>query len=339
MEALLIDEWLRDSDAIIVYDEASLTSVRDRVREIGGAAAAPAEVVDRACLVATELGRNQLRHALAGRIAVVPLVRGEHRGVEIVAADRGTGIVDLAGSLDARARTSGTLGVGIGSVRRLASEVDFDVRLGEGTRVLARVLPDGAPRRREIGVYGRPIPEEKVSGDNACFVRIGETLVVGVCDGLGHGPAARQASHVAMKTFYENAREAPQRILEACHAALGKTRGVVMAICHVAEDAASLETASIGNVDVQLCAPRRARRFGGSSAVLGGRPTAPAKARSETAPLERDELLVMTTDGISSKLSIEQDLILLREHPVVVAQRIVEQFGRANDDALVLVAR
>ena len=48
---------------------------------------------------------------------------------------------------------------------------------------------------------------------------------------------------------------------------------------------------------------------------------------------------MLATDGIGSRLSIEEELALLRMHPVVVAQRIIERFGRANDDALVLVAR
>lgn len=340
MEALLIDEWLRESDdAVFVYDEASLTSVRDRVRAVAAANGTPASVVDRALLVATELGRNQLRHALAGRVLVLPLARGDHRGVAIIAVDRGGGLVDPAAALDARPRSEGTLGVGVGSVRRLASEVDFDIRLGEGTRVIARVLPEDAPRRREIGVYGRPIPEEKVNGDHACFWRGDDLLVLGVCDGLGHGPPAREASHVAMKSFYAHAREAPASILDRCHEALGGTRGVVMAIARLDEVTGDMQLASTGNIDVQVVAPRSARRFAGSSAVLGGRGTRAAKARVEDATVAANDLVIFTTDGISTKVSVEQDLLLLRDHPVVVAQRIMERFGRDNDDALVLVAR
>lgn len=339
MEALLIDEWLRGQDAVFVLDEASLTSVRDRVREAAAEAGASSAVADRAVVVATELGRNHLRHARAGRVAVSAIARGEHRGVEISAVDRGPGLKDVAAALDARPRSEGTLGVGIGSVRRLSSEVDIDVRVGEGTRVVARLFDDDAPRRPEVGIYGRPHEDETLSGDHACFFRSDGVLVLGVCDGLGHGPPAREASSVALSAFYERAADPPVAILEGCHEALGKTRGVVMAVSRIDEAAASVETASIGNIDVQICGPRTARRLGGSSAVLGGRRAPAAKPRSETVTLGRGELLVLTTDGISSKLAIEQDLALLREHPIVVAQRIMERFGRTNDDALVLVVR
>jgi anti-sigma regulatory factor (Ser/Thr protein kinase) len=345
VEALLIEEWTDDADAIFVLDEASLTVVRDRIREVSSAAGVAADIVDRAVLVASELGRNQLRHALAGRIVVHAVTRGanaEHKGLEITAVDRGNGLADAANALDQlRARVAGSLGVGVGSVRRLSSEVDFDVRLGEGTRIKARLFGDDAPRQREVGVYGRPHSEEKISGDHAAICRpgAGNVLVLAVSDGLGHGPPARQASHAAMSALYPHASEPPARILEACESALGNTRGVVMAVCRIDESTSSMETASIGNVELQLCRPRAARRFGGSSAIVGGKGNRPVKPRTETMTLAPDDLVILTTDGISSKLSIEQDFALLREHPIIVAQRIIERFGRTNDDALVLVAR
>lgn len=330
---------MRDLEPVFVLDEASLTVVRDRVRAVASEASVPSEVTDRALLVATEIGRNHLRHARGGRIAARAITRGEHRGLELVAADRGPGLVDVATSLDALPRAEGTLGVGIGSVRRLSSEVDFDVRVGEGTRIVARLFDRAAPRRREVGVYGRPIAGEKVSGDHALFRRIDEALVLGVCDGLGHGPPAREAAHAAMKVFFERANETPVAILDAAHGELGRTRGVVMAIARVAENTSALETASVGNIDVQVCSPRSARRFGGTSAVVGGSVRPPAKPRSETVSLGDGDLVVLATDGIGSRLSIEGDLALLRQHPIVIAQRVIERFGRANDDALVLVAR
>lgn len=337
MEALLIDQWLRGKDSILILDEASLTVVRDRIRQIGAETGAPAEVVDRACLVATEIGTNQLRHARVGRIAIEAATRGEHRGIEITGVDRGPGLRDVAGALDGPLRATGSLGVGVGSIRRLSSEADFDVRCDEGTRIAARLFDREAPRRPEVGIYGRPYPGEAVSGDHASFHRIGDALVLAICDGLGHGPPAREAADVAMRSFDEQATGAPAGILERCHAALDDTRGVVMAVARIDHDGA-VETSSIGNIECQICGPRSARRFGGSSAILGGR-SQQAKARTETGTLNSGELIILSTDGISSKLSVEDDLVLLRMHPIVVAQRILERFGRTNDDALVLVAR
>jgi hypothetical protein len=112
-----------------------------------------------------------------------------------------------------------------------------------------------------------------------------------------------------------------------------------MAVCRIVEDTSTLEGSSVGNIDIQICAPRSARRLGGSSAVVGGRRGAPIRARTERVAVPEGELVIVTTDGISSKLSVQDDLALVRSHPIVVAQRIMERFARKTDDALVLVAR
>ncbi|MBX3185840.1 MAG: SpoIIE family protein phosphatase [Labilithrix sp.] len=338
MEALLIDEWLPDADAIEVRDEASLSLVRDRVRDVAGEAGIDAEIAARAALVATELGRNQLRHAHRGRIAVRRVDRGAHRGLEIVAVDRGGGIVDPARALEGTPRIHGSLGVGLASVGENASEVDYDVRVGEGTAVWARVLPREAPRRRQVGVYGRPFAGEPRSGDHAGFRRTEDALVVTVCDGLGHGQPAREASSAACAVFHAERSTSPADILHACHGALGPTRGAVMAVARLGEVEGVFEAVSVGNVAVQMCAPRAARRFGGSSAVLGAG-AAVAKLKVESAPLRTDDVLIMASDGVSSRFAVEDDLDLLREHPIVIAQGIVTRFGRENDDVIVLVAK
>src|SRR4051812_35645043 len=108
METLLTIEWLPDADAVQIRDDASLTTARDRVREIANEAGVESEVAARAALVATELARNQLRHAHRGRMTVQPIERvgeaGLHRGLEIIAADEGAGITDVRRALEGVAR-------------------------------------------------------------------------------------------------------------------------------------------------------------------------------------------------------------------------------------------
>lgn len=344
METLLTSDGAPDPDAISIRDEASLTSARERVRKVSGETHVDAAVGARAALVATELARNQLRHATRGLLAVRPLERprlaeaGVHRGLEIIAADCGNGIADIRRALEGVARTSGSLGVGLVMVRENSLEVDFDVREGEGTCVRARIFERSAPRRREVGVYGRPFPGESVSGDHGYFWRCEDLLLAAVCDGLGHGPLARDAANAAIRALRLQTSTSPVELLESCHRAMGPTRGAVMAITRVDERASALETASVGNIAVQLAAHRRAHRFGASSAVLGARQPA-MRVRSEMSMAESTDVVIMMTDGIKTQLSLDEEAELLREHPIVIAWEIVSRFGRSNDDALVLVAR
>jgi hypothetical protein len=50
-------------------------------------------------------------------------------------------------------------------------------------------------------------------------------------------------------------------------------------------------------------------------------------------------VLVLFTDGIESRASIEEDLALLREHPITIAHQLALRFARDSDDVLVLVAK
>lgn len=339
MEAFLVDEWLGGEDAIPVVDEASLSAVRDRARDVAAAQQMSATDAGHLASIVSELGRNQLRHAMRGRIAVLPIARGPRRGVEIIAADEGNGVPDPTRAMQGMPRAAGSMGVGIAAARDHAHELDFDVRLGEGTCIRARRFDGVTPARREVGIFGRPYRGEPCSGDHARFFRDDERLLVGVCDGLGHGPKARAASRAAMEVLARERSGSPQSIVEACHHALVQTRGAVMAIIALREDeSARVAVASVGNITVELSRPHGSHRFGASSFVVGSHQAGWRAHVENTTAFHRD-VLVVFTDGVGSRASIEDDLALLREHPIVIAHQLVERFAREDDDALVVVAK
>ncbi len=339
METFLIDEWLGTEDAIPIADEAAISAARQKARDVARAQKLSAVDGARLATIASELAYNQLKHARYGQIAVRPITRGAHRGVEISAADRGEGIADPTRALQGAPRETGSLGAGLAALRELANEVDIDVRIREGTCIRARLFDGEAPRRREVGVYGRPYRDEPMSGDHACIFRGDDRLVVGVCDGLGHGPEARAAASAAMRVFVEHQTGTPQAIIEACHQALVPTRGAVMAVVSVHEAGApNLELAAVGNITVQLAQPHAERRFGASSFVVGS-PQRGWRTHVEASAMEAGEMLVIFTDGIESRASIDEDLALLREHPITIAHQLALRFARDGDDVLVLVAK
>jgi serine phosphatase RsbU (regulator of sigma subunit) len=223
-------------------------------------------------------------------------------------------------------------------VLELADETDFDLRLGEGTCVWARKFAESVPRRRQVGLYGRTFPGETVSGDHGGFLRLDTGLLLGVADGLGHGPDARVASAAAIDVLHANATSTPVQILERAHSALRRTRGAVMAVASIVEPGHALDVACVGNIGVHLYGLGPSRRLGGSSFVLGG--SGPLfRANHELEVLGEGDALVMFTDGLVTRTDIEGDLDLLREHPVVIAAALVERFGRDNDDVLVMAVR
>jgi anti-sigma regulatory factor (Ser/Thr protein kinase) len=329
-----VGRWLLGAAAVPVIDTASVSAVRQRVREVGANLGLPDIATAALVNVASELAHNQLAHARRGHVDVRETWRQGERGLEVVAADAGTGIADVARALHGRPSPRGSLGVGLAAVFELADEVDMDVRMGEGTCVWARKFARTEHRRRRVGIYGTPYEGEATSGDDAVFTRRDGLLVAGVIDGLGHGPAAREASERARGVLLREPDLDPARLLGRCHTELAPTRGAVMAAAQIDEARDEIRVASAGNVSAQVVGLGGDRRFGGTSFVLGA-PGYTLRAHAEHGKLPRHDALVLFSDGLKTNVVLDREL--LREHPIVIAQRVHERFTRHNDDATVLV--
>ncbi len=329
MEApLLIDRWLLQPD-VLVGDESAVSVARVRVREIGRGL--PLELVETMALITSELLVNQLRHARGGRFAALRFERDGVVGIEVIAADRGRGLVDPPPAIADRVSSEGSVGAGLGAVFRLADEVDVDVRVGEGTCFRARKLVVSPRHRAEIGIYGRPCPGEEVSGDDGAYLRHGDFTAVVVADGLGHGPWAREASERAMTALGTGA---PADIVREADRLLVGTRGATMAALRCDHRAAVVEHASAGDVASHLERAGRGSRLAGQSGTVGvGRLTG---LRVEQEPLSAGDVLIVATDGVTSA----GDAVRAgSRHPLLVAHQLVRDFSRPTDDALALVAR
>lgn len=338
MDKVLIAAWLHGLDAVPTIDDASVSVAREAVRAAGAAVGLDRTVVERLAVAASELVHNQLRHARRGQFAVRAVRRGDVPGLEIVAADQGPGIADPAHALEGPGQSSTSLGAGLSGARRMTQEMDIDTRHGEGTLIRARAFAQPVPRRREVGVFGRALAHEPVSGDHAAFVRDDDVLVLAVVDGIGHGPLAHDASGEAIVTFLGRPQGSPASILDACDQALRSTRGAVMSVARIDEHSHVLEHAGLGNVTTRVERYRQSRIFSGTTSTLGTRGQR-RKPLAESIPVEPGEVVMMYTDGLKTRVDLSGEPDLLREHPIVIAQRIMTGFGRANDDALVLVAR
>jgi anti-sigma regulatory factor (Ser/Thr protein kinase) len=338
VETVLIDAWSLGDDAVPTLDEASVSVARERVRGEGARLGLPPDIIANLAIVVSELGHNQLVHGRGGLIVTRGVERDGVPGLEIVAADRGDGIANPSRAIGGDGSTAGGLGVGLGGVRRLTDEVDFDIRLGEGLCVWARKFAEPVRRRREVGTLGRYLHGERCSGDHAAFVRLKDALILAVADGLGHGQLAREASLSAIRCVTEGPERALDEMLVLCHAALQRTRGAVMSVTLIEEPSGEAALAAVGNVSTNVCGPGVFERHIGSSSALG-MPGQLPRIRIERAHLRTWDALVQFTDGLSGRASLDGEASLLREHPIVIAQHLLEKFGGDQDDVLVQVAR
>ncbi|WLI91191.1 ATP-binding protein [Massilia sp. R2A-15] len=118
----------------LVSDEhvvALRRTVRERAVEI------KLSLVDQTKLVtaASELARNTIKYGGGGEVQVLCLSDGVRHGVQLMFADDGPGIPDLALALTDGYTTGGGLGLGLSGAKRLVDEFAIDTRQGEGTVV------------------------------------------------------------------------------------------------------------------------------------------------------------------------------------------------------------
>jgi anti-sigma regulatory factor (Ser/Thr protein kinase) len=339
MEALLIDDWTRGLTLLPTLDAASVSLARIKVREEGARLGLGDETIGALAIVVSELANNQLAHGARGQVGVLAIERGGVAGLEIVAADEGRGFADPARAFEGAARVTTSLGAGLAGVRSLSDEIDIDIRLGEGTSIRARKFGAQVPHRREVAILARPCRGERVSGDQAGFERTEKGLLLFVADGLGHGPEAREAADRALRSVRQSENLVSAELLRATDGALARSRGAVMAVAQLDEADAAIDFASVGNVATQAVRFRQTRKFSGSSFVLGIPTPSPKRITSERIPVDASDVIVMCSDGISSRFTLEERRDLLHASPVEIAQHVLETFGQDNDDATVLVAR
>jgi anti-sigma regulatory factor (Ser/Thr protein kinase) len=339
VDPVLIERWLGDGPRTRVHDQASVSVVREAARALGLAQGLDDVALGELAVVVTELATNQLRHALDGSMAVRAVERGGVAGVEVVAADGGGGIRDAAAALDGVARTEGSLGVGLAGVQRMADEVDFDVRLGVGTCVAARKFARPAGRRREVAVLGRNFVGQRTSGDDALVLRRGATLLLALVDGLGHGPDAREPARLAIEVVRGRPDASPAAMVLAADEALRGSRGAVMSVVRLDEAAGALAHAGLGNVTTSVRGAAGSRSYAGANGVLGMRSPRRQRIAEDDGALAPRDLVVMFTDGLRTRLDLDAAQAVLARHPLVLAQALLERFGRDNDDATLIVAR
>jgi anti-sigma regulatory factor (Ser/Thr protein kinase) len=346
---------MRDIRSIQISDEAQIGAARRAVHDyashLGFSETEQAEID----IVVQEIGTNAASYATGGGWLHYTTTLGS-TGLELFYWDTGPGIYDLDRVVRDGVSTSGSLGAGMGAIRRLMDE--FDVystvrqtsrlsmasarRTTHGTALLARkwvdratTVPDTALEKR-IGVWCRPHPGERVCGD-AYFMRTrdGRTLLA-VVDGLGHGSGAKEAADVALDSLGEWAGEPLDQVLLTVHDALRATRGAVMGAAVIDCRNERFHYAGVGNVAVRVFgAPEQINPIS-TNGTLGARL---GTVRVWSYPWVEGATIVMASDGLSASWEINSYPELLNRSPQLLAGILMRDYGRNADDATVLVAR
>src|ERR1700722_8454400 len=299
LSAQLTASTVRDMRWIRVEDASAVASCRSAAAAMAGKLAFPTARADQLNLAVTEAASNLHKHAREGAL-LLRISRDEAvPGIELVTVDAGPGLRDVRAALRDGHSTAGTLGIGLGAIRRLADFCDLYSLPGHGTGLVARFWP--TPRQSAVGCAGliRPIGSEIESGDAFAAIQAGETVTAILCDGLGHGPLAAMASSAAIASVLEDPHGEPAILLERVHRRLDRTRGGAVGIVQIAGQCARF--AGLGNVAAWILS-------GGSRT---GMLSVPGIAGHQARTIRQfeyqapgDAVIVLHSDGLSSSWDI-----------------------------------
>ncbi|MET9229978.1 ATP-binding SpoIIE family protein phosphatase [Lentzea sp. NPDC003310] len=291
-------------------------------------------------LAATEIGTNLHKHARQG-VVLIRSVRGERdAAVEVVAVDRGPGIADVPLAWEDGQSTTGTLGVGLGAVARLATSCAMSSRVGLGTVLVARFAPGPAwapewGEERAAGVT-RPINGEELCGDAYAVARGTDRMTLMMCDGSGHGPLAAAASDAAVRLFRAQPFLPPDQMVALLHKSLRGTRGGAVAVADIDLVARSVRFCGLGNIAAAVLGEGRKQ---GMISVPGVAGHQARTIRTFDYALPDGAVVVLHSDGLTERWGLDHGSDLVNDPPVLIAATLIREAGVRNDDACVLVAR
>jgi len=326
--------WIR------VDEPAEAGRVRRAATALAERLAFPAARVAEIGVAVTEIATNLHKHAREGVVLVRSVRSTTEAAVEVLAVDGGPGIHDVGLAFQDGHSTTGTLGVGLGAVNRLADGCAITSRPGRGTALAARFhRRRGAnaefPEDVTAGVT-RAIGGEEVCGDSYAVRRSRGRLSLMMCDGSGHGPLAATASQAAVRLFCSLSPTAPEDVVARIHQELRGTRGGAVAVAEIDLVARTVRYAGLGNIGAAVIGDGQKR---GMISVPGVAGYQARTIRAFDYALPDDGVVVMHSDGLTERWTVEHGDDLMSAAPLVIAGSLLRDAGVRKDDACVLVAK
>jgi anti-sigma regulatory factor (Ser/Thr protein kinase) len=344
LTAGLEEESLESALCVPVYSQTQTAEARRTAMQLAAALAFDDVDAGNVGLVVTEAAKNLVKHAGGGDLILRAIENNGSAAVEMLALDKGPGILDIGRSFQDGYSTAGTPGGGLGAISRLSTFHDIYSQPEQGTVLLAHIGRRDASRRTAraamgaflVGAVSVAMRGEPVCGDAWGFQEIspgcGRLILA---DGLGHGLLAADAARAAIRIGHEYPGEHGVDLVERIHEALRPTRGAAVAVAEIDADQHVVRYTGVGNIGGVVVPPSAAARHMVSQPGTAGHEVRKMVEFSHT--WEPGSMLVMHSDGLHTHWSLQRYPGLMRRHPALIAGVLYRDFVRGRDDATVAV--
>ncbi len=303
----------------------------------------------------SELAENLLEHNTDEGRLIISLIEDLGRpGIQIISEDKGPGIADVRTAMRDGFSNGGTLGIGLGAVKRMMDEFDItsktergrhdiyeQAKAGIGTVIVARkwvpkkeVIAPALVKGTRFGIFSRAKLDQQHNGDNYFLQYFDDKAFMAVIDGIGHGPEAEKASQEAYNCFIDNYKKPLTSIINELHTRLKRTRGAAISMALIDDQAEKMQYAGIGNVTTRVFRSEEPVHPVNYNGIVGSNIRT---FKVFTYPWKIGNVIIMSSDGISEKYDLDQYPGLINKHPVVIADVIFRDFSRGHDDATIIV--
>jgi anti-sigma regulatory factor (Ser/Thr protein kinase) len=347
----------QDMRWLAVEDASAVVACRNAGLAMASRLQFPAARADSLALAVTEAASNLHKHARQGAMLLAVNRDADAPGIELVTIDSGPGLRDVGAAMQDGHSTTGTLGIGLGAIRRLADFCDLYSVPGHGTALVARfwpVLPGPVPIRC-AGLI-RPITGETECGDAFAVLRTDDAVTAVFCDGLGHGPLAAAAAAAALAAVLGEPATGPAgltgpasgraggpasasaplsepvALLERAHRRMSGTRGGAVAVVQVSGQLARF--AGLGNVAAFILSAGSRKSMLSVPGIAGYQARAFRQFEYEVPP---GAAVILHSDGISSRWEVAAVPGVETKDPLLIAAVLLAEAGIHRDDAGVLV--
>ncbi|HVG19714.1 MAG TPA: ATP-binding protein [Blastocatellia bacterium] len=346
---------MKKFESVAITEETHIGTAKRGIRRCANEAGFTERQLAEIEIAVKEMGSNAVKFGQGtGQIFFARMdAELEPAGLEIIYVDRGPGIQDVSMAVEDGFTTTGTLGAGLGAIKRMADEFHIFSNVKSQTRRLsaygrtthgtAIVFRKYVGSAREVkhrkalwGAMTRPSTGFEENGDAYMVKRVGDRLLLAMIDGLGHGLGALQAANEAVAAIEEFGSQPLESIIRSTHEALRPTRGAVLGLASVDCAAGVIEYAGIGNTDLRVLGGRSPIRFISLNGTLGSRLDR-VKVFKEQLP--KVATVIMSTDGISERWDLDSYPGLLGLHPQLLCAVVMRDYSRPNDDATILCGR
>jgi anti-sigma regulatory factor (Ser/Thr protein kinase) len=296
-------------------------------------------------IVVSEITSNLIKHTTAkgGEILVRILDGKDEEGIEIICIDHGPGMTEPTRMMQDNVSTTGTLGQGLGAIKRLSDEFDMYTLKGWGTIILSRLFKHKKEKTSE-----RTVPQlevaailinlhtETVCGDGAAVKHLNKEVHILGVDGLGHGVEANKATKEVVKEFLNSVGNDPASMLRQLHITAKKQRGVVGSVAIINEQNKTLLFCGVGNTAGRMISDGKLVACISYNGIIGH--IMPNSIHTKAMDWEKGNLFILCSDGIKTNWDLNKYPGLLTHNNIVIAAAIHKDFCRRTDDSMVIVA-